>query len=251
MGLFDAFSSSDENQQFGAGFRKYKRQARKGLGDINEYYGQGADALRDAEPRALDALESGVERADARYDQAAAPWNPLLDRGLAGMDSYWDILQNPDSIYDSELYRAREAAGLDQINRGYNARGMLASGNNTQDQIDYMRQFGLDYRAAELAARNPYFNVAQNAAQGLSNVRSNQARLYDQLGANKSNVITGTAGGLSDLFQRQGSTRANIRTGMGQAGSDMHTNMANAQSAADANLWGAIMGLTKAGVELV
>lgn len=248
MGLFDAFSANDEEGQFRQGFRKYKKQAQKGLGDIDEYYGQGADALRGAEPRALDALEGGVERADARYDQAAAPWNPLYDRGLQGMDSYWALLQNPDNVFDSELYRAAQEAGLDQINRGYNARGMLASGNNTQDQIDYMRRGGLDYYKMLLSGHQPYFGVAQNAAQGISNVRSDQARLYDQLGANKSNVITGTAGRLSNLYQGQGNTRANIRTGIGQAGSDMHTNMANAQSAADANLWGAILGLGNAAV---
>lgn len=255
MGLFDAFSSSDESRSLWQGDRKFQKKARAAQGEIDEWYGQGADALKGAEPRALAALDSGVDQAidksSAYYDQAAAPWNPLLDQGMLGVKSHWEMLQNPDNIYDSELFRAAQEAGIDQLNRGAAARGMLASGNNTIDQIDYMRQHGIDYFNTLMNQRQPYFGMAQNAAQGISNVRAGQANntmnLFDRLGANKSNVITGTAGGLSNLYGRQGDSLANILLKRGQSKLDTSTNVANAQSAADANLWGAILGVGNLG----
>lgn len=251
MGLFDAFSASDETKKFRQGNKAFQQYAEGGRGDIKEYYDVGSEALKNAEPRALDVLGHGVDQAIDRsaglYDKAAAAWHPLLKQGTQGIQSHWEMLQNPDSIYDSELYRSREAAGLDAINRGYNARGMLASGNNTQDQIDYMRQGGLDYFNTLMNQHQPYFGLATNAAGGVSNVRADQARntmnLFDQLGANKANVMTGTAGRVADLNRSEGDALASIRLKQGDSASNMYTNMANAQSAADANLWGALMGV--------
>jgi hypothetical protein len=209
MGLFDAFSSSDENRQFRQGFKQQKKYTQQG----NE------------------ALEGGADKAygfqDVGQAGAIGAFQPLQQAGQQGMDAYWNLLQNPDSIYDSELYKSREAAGLDAINRGANARGMLASGNNTQDQLDYMRQGGLDYFNTLAGKYQPYFGLGQQAASGI-------AGAYSGTAANKANIATGTASGINSNYNN-----------LGQASSDMYTNMANAGSAADANLWGAILGTGK------
>jgi hypothetical protein len=207
MGLFDAFSSSDENQKFRQGFRQNKK-----------FTQQGTEALQGGEEKAYGFQDVGQAGAIGAFQ-------PLQQAGQKGMDAYWNLLQNPDSIYDSELYKSREAAGLDAINRGANARGMLASGNNTQDQLDYMRQGGLDYFNTLTGKYAPYFGLGQGAASGI-------AGAYTGTAANKANIATGTASGINNNY-----------TNLGQASSDMYTNMANAGSAADANLWGAILGL--------
>jgi hypothetical protein len=105
--------------------------------------------------------------------------------------------------------------------------------------------------------------MAQNAAQGQSNVLSQKAGMYDQLGrsqaglaqwgggqlsnladqygTNQSSLATGTAGALAGNRQTEGQTLAGNRLLQGQAGADMNMNSANAQTAADSNMWGMIL----------
>jgi hypothetical protein len=287
MGLFDAFSASDETQNFRQGYGLQSKELRKGRKALNREYNAGQTALETAKTEGLrhlddanaiargdvtgaqaagqDYLTSGTNTAAGFYDQALNPFQQLYDMGSQGVDAHWNLTQNPDSIYDSELYKSREAAGIDTINRLANSRGMLASGNNSQDLLDYMRQGGLDYFTALTNQYQPYFGMAQNAAQGQSNVLGQKAGMYDQLGrsqaglaqwgggqlsdlasqlgANQSNIATGTGTQISGLRQNLGNALAGTRNTQGQAGSDMYTNMANAESAADSNLWGAILGL--------
>lgn len=286
MGLFDAFSSSDENKNFRQGFQQQKKYAKKGLKYSEGYYGQGKEALTGGKEEGLgylgDAygtargdltgginqglgyLDEGVDQAAGYINQGIAPQADLYGRGTQGLDAYWNLINNPDSIYNSELYKSRENAGVEGINRLAAGRGMLASGNNTQDILDYMRQGGLDYFNTLTGKYAPYFGLAQGGAAGMQAGYNQLGGLYDQLGANKANLAYGGGRALSDLASQYGANQANIATGtgtqlanlaqgqgqlgagiysgLGQAGSDMYTNMANAQSAADANLWGAILG---------
>jgi hypothetical protein len=344
MGLFDAFSASDETQNFQQGFKKQKKFAEKGIKYGERYTGQGVDALEAGKEEGLgylgdtydtargDVTQAGADalgRVDAAtaagqgyfdqgmdylnqgdagfgylgqgadtaagiYDQALAPWQQLSGMGTQGVDAHWNMLQNPDSVFDSELYKSRENAGIEGLNRVANSRGMLASGNNSQDILDYMRQGGLDYFNTLANQYQPYFGMAQNAAAGQANVLGQKAGMYDRLGqnqasflanqagakaglaqnqgqfagnmgqygaglaqsqgntlanlasqygANAANAATGTGQNIANMYGNQGQIGAQAYSGLGGAASDMHTNIANANSAADANTWGAIMGL--------
>jgi hypothetical protein len=287
MGLFDAFSADDETRKFEQGL-KYQtgqigqadnqinqnfQQARAdlrtgqqaGLGYLEDQYGAARGDITGAQDMGMGLLQQGADTAAGFYNQALSPWQQLSGLGTQGVQDHYNLISNPDSIYDSELYKSREAAGIDALNRGANARGMLASGNNTQDQIDYMRRGGLDYFNTLANQYQPYFGMAQNAAQGQTGVLSNMAGMYDRLGqnqaglaqwgggqlsnladqygTNQSNLATGTAGKVAGNKQLEGTTLAGNRLLQGQAGADNYMNQANAQSAADSNMWGAILGL--------
>jgi hypothetical protein len=167
MGLFDIFSSGDEAKRLNSGFQQNKTLAQKGINYGSGYTTQGANALTSgaatgqdyladanamargditgATNNALGYLDQGVGQAAGYINQGIAPQQGLYDRGVGGIDAYSALLQNPDSIYDSELYKINEQRGIDGINRLANSRGMLASGNNTQDLANYMMGQGLSY----------------------------------------------------------------------------------------------------------
>lgn len=210
MGLFDLFSADQGTQNARRGYKEQEENIKKGIGALNK-----------GQTSAIGALDTGAEKAVGAYQ-------PMLDRGQRGIDASWELLQNPDSVFNSELYKSREAAGIEGINRGANARGMLASGNNTQDILDYMRRGGLDYFNTLQQGYQPFFGLGQNAAAGI-------AGTYNQQGANKSNVYTGTAQGI-----------ANQHNALGQAGYQQYADIQAAQSAANKAPWDVILGLGKA-----
>jgi hypothetical protein len=287
MGLFDAFSADDETRKFEQGLNYQTGQIgladrkidqnfaparveliegkQEGLGYLQDQNAIARGDITGAQAMGQGMLQQGADTAAGFYGQALTPWQQLSGLGTQGVQDHYNLLQNPDSIYDSELYKSREQAGIDGLNREANSRGMLASGNNSQDILDYMRRGGLDYFNTMANQYQPYFGMAQNAAQGQSNVLSQQAGMYDrlgqnqaglaqwgggqlsgladQLGVNQSNLATGTASGLAGNRQTQGLQLAGNRMAQGQAGADNYMNQANAQSAADSNMWGAILGL--------
>lgn len=181
------------------GYKQGKRSIRQGIGAIKGYEGQAQGYL----------------------DNAIKPFEDISALGKKGEASYWDMINNPDSIYDSELYKSREAAGLEGINRMANSRGMLASGNNTQDLINYMRQGGLDYFNTLTSKFNPYLNMLGQGASGLANVYGNKA-----------NAAMGAGSGIANQYNNLAQTQ------IGQ-GQDL-TNIDMYDSAQD---WNAVMGL--------
>jgi hypothetical protein len=290
MGLFDAFSADDETRKYEQGLSYQTKQLGTADKKINQNFatarsdlqaGQtaGVNYLQDqnaiargditgAQDMGMGLLQQGADTAAGFYGQALQPWQQLSGLGTQGVQDHYNLISDPDSIYDSELYKSREAAGLDALNRGANARGMLASGNNTQDQIDYMRQGGLDYFNTLANQYQPYFGMAQNAAAGQTGVLSDMAGLYDRLGQNQAglaqwgggllsgqaanlgsqlgNMATGTASQLADNKELQGQLLSGNRVTAGQAGADTYGNIANAGNNADAMGWNALLGLGSA-----
>jgi hypothetical protein len=287
MGLFDAFSSSDETRTLNAGLQQNKSLTKDGIAYGKKYLDRGVTALNtgaasgqdylaDANAMArgditnatnlgINYLDQGVGQAAGAITQGIAPQEALYGRGLGGIDAYSALLQNPDSIYDSELYKSREQAGIDGLNREANSRGMLSSGNNTQDILDYMKQGGLDYFNTLANAHQPYFGLAQSGAQGMQSGYNALGGLYDNLGTNKanlaaqsgsalanlqsqygqnaSNVATGTGQNLAELYQGQGQLGAGAYSGLGKSAQDNAVNVATAQQAADAASWDALLKL--------
>jgi hypothetical protein len=268
--------------------RDYLTAARnKGTNYLTDQNAIARGDINGAQTAGQNYLTGGAAQAAGIYDQALSPWQQLSGMGTQGVQDHYNLISNPDSIYDSELYKSREQATIDGLNREANSRGMLSSGNNSQDIMDYMRQGGLDYFNTLANQYQPYFGMAQNAAQGQANVLGQKAGMYDQLGQNQAglsqwgggqlsgianslgqnqaglaqwagglnaananqlgsnlaNLRTGTANQLADNREQEGQLLSGNRLTAGQAGSDMYTNQANAQSAADSNMWGALLGL--------
>jgi hypothetical protein len=267
MGLFDAFSADDETRKFEQGLKyqtgqigqadnKIDQNFELARGDLRAGQTAGVGYLQDQNAIARGDLTGNVGTADGIYDQALSPWQQLSGMGQRGIDAHWNLTQNPDSIYDSELYKSREQGTLDALARGWNSRGMNASGNHTIDIINKMREGGLDYFKSLAGEYAPYFGLASGAATGIGNILGQKAGMYErlgqnlanganQLGSNLSNVATGTGTQLADNRQTQGGLLNANRLTQGQAGADMNMNSANAGNVADANLWGAILGGTK------
>jgi hypothetical protein len=121
----------------------------------------------------------------------------------------------------------------------------------------------LDYFNTLANQYQPYFGMAQNAAQGQTGVLSNMAGMYDRLGQNQSGLAQWGGGQLSNLADQYGTNQSNLATGtagqlagnrqleggllnanrltQGQAGADMNMNSANAQSVADKYGWEALL----------
>jgi hypothetical protein len=285
MGLFDAFSADDETRKFEQGLKYQTGQIGQADNQINQNFQQaradlrtgqqaGLGYLQDANATArgditsaqdigMGMLQQGADTAAGFYDQALTPWQQLSGMGTQGVQDHYNLISNPDSIYDSELYKSREQGTLDALARGWNSRGMDASGNHTIDIINKMREGGLEYFGALANQYAPYFGLATGAAAGIGNVLGQKAGLYDRLGqnqaglaqwgggqlsnladqfgTNQSNLATGTASQLAGNRQTEGSLLNANRLAQGQAGADMNMNSANAQSAADKYGWEALL----------
>jgi hypothetical protein len=227
--MFDLVDDTDTAPLTG-GYQKGNRFLKNGLK-------KSTAALTEGKTEGLGYLDANTAKADTFAAQAADPYKDLYnDFAKPGMEGYWDLLTNPDSIYDSELYKSREAAGIDSINRGYNARGMLASGNNTQDQLDYMRRGGLDYFNTLLGGYAPYNQMGLAAAGGISGAYGNRADLWSQLGRDKSGVATGTAGQIANNTMNTFGQIGQNKIGLGE-------NLTNVGMYDSAQDWNAIMGL--------
>jgi hypothetical protein len=285
MGLFDAFSADDETRKFEQGLNyqtgqigmadnKIDQNFELARGDLRQGQTAGMGYLTDqnaiargditgAQAMGQNMLQQGADTAAGFYGQALTPWQQLSGMGTQGVQDHYNLISNPDSIYDSELYKSREQGTLDALARGWNSRGMNASGNHTIDIINKMREGGLDYFKSLAGEYAPYFGMATGAAAGIGNVLGQKAGLYDRLGQNQAglaqwgggllsgqaanlgsqlgNMATGTGTQLADNRQTQGGLLAGNRLTQGQAGADMNMNSANAQSVADKYGWEALL----------
>jgi hypothetical protein len=247
MGLFDAFSA-DSGQQYAR--QGYKAQ-KKGFNQAEGFIGTGKDesltALNQGKTEGLGYLDTGATQAAPYLQQATEPWQQLSQSGQQGIDFYGQLLGlnggDPQAaLQNIPGYQFAQEQGLDALNRTANSRGMLASGNNTQDILKFSQGLADQNYFNYLNAAQPYFGLGQAGAQGLSNAYTNQAGLYDRLGANKSNVTTGTAGQIADVNTNAAGNLANIATGRGQAGYQYAADRNAAEQTANSNLWGAILG---------
>lgn len=187
-------------------------------------FGQGQTALDVGQQNAIPAIDTATQ-------QTVGTYAPFLQTGTQGLNDYYGLLNNPDSIYNSDLYKSRETATLDAVNRGANSRGMLASGNNTLDIINAMRQGGLDYFNTLTNAYNPILTAGQFGATGTGGA-------YQAGGANKANIYTGTAANKANLYGSQ----AGATESFGQ-------NLATARAASQSAPWDFILGLANAGAK--
>lgn len=290
MGLFDAFSSSDERktlQQGNAAGNSYDKKGLRysekytnkaadaatsgtntGLTYLGNTYGTATDAVNTGATSAYGYLDQGASDASGAIQQGIDAQKGLYDRGVTGIDDYYELLTNPDSIYNSQIYQSNYQQGVDELNRVANSRGMLSSGNNTQDIIDYTMKHGLDYWDTTLGNYEPFFGLASSGASGMQSGYTDLGNLYEALGQNKAGVATNTANSLASLaseygknasgvvtdqgkalaaiYGNQGTTGANTYSGMGDSTRDTYTSVANADSAANANIWSALLGLGSA-----
>ena len=206
MGLFDAFSASDEQAMADKGYARYEKQAKKSIKGYQQAGQQGQGFL----------------------DQGIAAQQPLMDRGNPGMDWYGNLLGinggDPQArqqfLEGTPGYQFALDQGIEGLNRGANARGMLQSGNNSQDIMRFASGLASQNYFNLLNAGQPYFGLGQGAAGNIQ-----------QGYTNKANFGRGIA-------QDIGGARQNL----GQMGYQNMADRAAAQGTAEKNMWDSILG---------
>jgi hypothetical protein len=286
MGLFDAFSADDATKRLNSGLQQNKNYTNTGINYGERYTGEGTSALRSGAAQgqdyladanamargditggtnnALGYLDQGMDQAGGAIQQGIAPQQGLYDRGVAGIDLYSQLLNDPGSYSLTPGAQFQIDTGAEALNRTANSRGMLTSGNNTEDIMRLAQGIASQDYYKNLSARQPYFGLAQSGAQGVQSGYNQLAGLYDNLGANKarlaasggtqlanlqsqygqnaSGVATGTGTSLAEMYQNQGLLGAKANMDLGRSAQDTQTNIAKAESDANAKMWEAILG---------
>lgn len=244
-GLFDIFDS-------GSGRQAAQQSRNATVGGINsglDFYkrqsGRADDALRSGQTNAVNALN----QSGSYFKKALPQYRNMYDTGSEGVDYYGqlvglggDMEGAKEALAGVPGYQFAQEQGLDALNRRANSRGMLASGNNTQDILKFSQGLADQNYFNYLNALNPYFGQQQAGANGLANTYGNLAGNQ----ADIANVYTNTAANLANNAKSLGSVGYGARTGIGQANSQLSADQYNADQAASQNLWGAILGLGSA-----
>lgn len=253
MGLFDVFSGSGGRRAANQGYKAQK----EGFNQANDLLRAGREdavnALNQGEQEAYGYLDTGVSQASPYLQNALTPFQGLYDRGTAGIDYYGqlaglgggDPAQMQAMLEGIPGYQFARDQGLQALDRQANAKG---NPYNATDVLNFTNGLASQNYFNYLNAFNPYFGLAQSGAQGLASGNRDLANLYNQLGANKANIATGTGNQLADVHTGAFTNLANNARGLGQAGYDRSMNAYNADQAANQNLWGAILGLGNAAI---
>lgn len=210
-----------------------------GIGRSEELYDQGLGFLNDADA-GFGYLGAGADRAEGAIEEGITPWRGLYDRGTEGID-YYGLLSGlqggqagQDAFEDSVDYRVSRAAaeaGLGGLSRFANARGMLESGNMSQDAMDYMARHDAETLANARNALNPYFGLAQSGAAGIQAGKNKIGDVRSQLGRDQASFLQ-NQGQLKSGFARD---MMGIRQGYDQLGAGISER--GGQSLADLAKW--------------
>ncbi|UVO33951.1 hypothetical protein KUL72_20775 [Bradyrhizobium arachidis] len=181
-------------------------------------------------------LDAGQAGADKLYQQAYTPFSQLYSKFGAGQDAYNDAtgvngqagLDRAKATYTSiPGYSGGLNTGIDQVMRTAAARGDLAGGNTSADEI----KFASDYDAQK------YGNYLSSLAPNLSGATS--------AASGGAGVLTGQAGSDLGVAGTKASNQWNAATGSGQADANADLARYNASS----NFWSSLLGGASLGLK--
>lgn len=255
MSLFDAFSSSSGQKGAGKAFHATKDGLNQGFDQAQQYAGNASNELRQGQTQALGHLAQGNQQSNQYLEQATTPWQNLLDISSQGAGVYGDAVgangqegfdRATDNFRTNPGYEFQQQQGLDALDRRAASRGMLASGNNSIDTMNYSQGLADQSYQSYVNNLSPYLNQQTVATGGLSNAFGNRANNANQYASNQANLATGTASGLANIQSGLGNLGYNTQVGVGQAGAQRQQDKFAAEQSAGANQWGAILGLANA-----
>lgn len=241
MGLFDFGGDDSLIRQGGAAAKQGFKRARR---DATEFGELANTALTEGKTEGLGYLDTYADKAAPILEGAGQEYGDLYARAAGQLTNYEDLINNPDSIYDSELYKSITGNITDQAGRFWNARGMDASGNHLLDLSNQLKTSGLDYFNTLTDKYQPYFGMAQFGAAGLNQADTQLADMWTNLGTNKSNVATGTAANQAGNYGNMAKTLSDIAMAKGLSQQQMYNNLYTADAAETQNMWNGILGLT-------
>ncbi len=169
----------------------------------------------------LDALGRGHDSAVKRFDTnyydpytqatSGAPQmqaNALGLGGPAGNDAATNAFQAGPG------YQFALDQGLEALNRNAASRGMLASGNNTQDIIKFAQGLGNQEYGNWLDRLGQFSNLGFNAASGQTGRQGTLAGLDTGYGNAQAGVYQNTANSLMDLYKPQPQQQSGLGTAL-------------------------------------
>ena len=210
-GLFGSSAGRDAQARIDEGAQQAISRIEQGL---NEYNGLTADtlatvldSLRDGETEASDEIMAGlgmsIEERTKFFDIAKDNLDWVVDFGKARqgqfsesmksseealgqsrqfLDHYKELIFNPDSIYDTEVYKSIKDRTVQEWGNFYSGKGLL-SGNAQEGMVDRMSELAYGFLGGE---RNAALQGV-NSGRSISDGYLNQAGVEQQaigLGAN-------------------------------------------------------------------
>jgi hypothetical protein len=190
-----------------------------------------------ANTTANSALDAGAATANGYYDQAFSPFSSLYETGKGLYDKFSGAYADATGVNGQSGidaagstfkalpgYSGGLTTGIDAVNRGAAARGLLGSGQTSADEIKFASDYDSTKFGSYLASLVPGLQSGQTllttGATGQGGVRTAQAGTAAAIGSQKA------------------SNAYNSSVGVGNANADA----ALAPYAASQNFWGALMG---------
>lgn len=156
-------------------------------------------------------MQQGADAIKGFYGDAKDYMSPYMGLGQAGVSGLMGLLQDPNSIKDSEAYKWRFGQGMDALDKSAAARGSLFSGAHSKDAM----QFGQGIASQELdnqwARMLGITDLGQRSAAGLGalgmGAGNSLANLYSGMGDARGSSYAqqgannmGAMGGLASMF---------------------------------------------------
>jgi hypothetical protein len=160
--------------------------------------------------QSLDALGRGHDAAVKRFDTNYYDPYTTATAGAPGMQANALGLNGPagneaatGAFQESPGYQFALDQGLQALNRNAASRGMLSSGNNTQDILRYSQGLANQEYGNWLSNLGNFSGMGLNAAGGQTNRQGTLAGLDTGYGNAQANVYQNTTNSLMDLYKPQ------------------------------------------------
>lgn len=298
MGLFDAITGNVNTGPIRQAGRITAASYPQAAGTLQQYTGQATGALTDAQKQAIAAqqqaatqaggditqgmtqgigyLQGGAGQAQQDLSKALGLYSPLAQTAGQAFNMYGQALGlgGPqgnaaalNAFRTDPGYTFQMQQGLQALERDRNARGMLSSGNLTEDELRFSQGladqgyqqwmqnlWGLGGQAPGLAgAQSGLYGQMAGLSTGLGQAEAGLtgagygglANIASQLGSNLSNLYTGTGQEVSGLLSNLGGELGQLQLGQGASKAATLANIFNAQQQAGANalgFWGNLLG---------
>ena len=144
-----------------------------------------SDAAKKAASAGKDAANLGIGEQRAAREQFQTNIAPYMEFGKTGISGLQGLLNDPNSIDQSNAYKFRFDQGLQAKDRSAAARGGLYSGGHSADLLAYGQGMG-----------SQEYDNQWGRLMGIANMGQNSAVGAGQMGQNSANAISGLYGNI-------------------------------------------------------
>jgi len=238
MALGDLFSDSNEKQAANTVDKGYK----KGFKQATKQLNKGFKGLKTDYAKAMDSIATGADTATGYlqpYADAAAPAAGMYSDAL-GLNGADGNARAVGAFQVSPGYDFQVNQGLDALDRRAASRGMLASGNNSIDTINYSQGVANQEYGGWLDRLNGQQQFGAGVAGQMGGIATNAA-------TQQAAVRTG----LGDVKMGLGERKADLAyaTRLGRAG--VEADYLAGKDGTGANIVGAVTGGISTGAKLL